>query len=379
MKIAMVCTYPINEFIPGGVTTHILHMTNRLATIENLELHVITTADEHKTFRRDNIHFHILKSSKRKCLYFYRLKKINNLLSDLKPDIIHMQTSEFYFLVITLKKEFLERAILSIHGIANMECKYERFNFKNILDFCIQKIYCLWEIQAISKIKNIIVPSIYAKNIVEKFNPNCNIKVIPSGVDETYFKINSNEQHGRLLFVGNIFQRKGLFDLVKAIQIVTQKISYVNLHVVGKVISEEYINKINRYITQNMLENNIKFLGYTDNDQLKKEYGEAQLFVFPSYEESLGIVLLEAMASGKAIIASDAASIPYVIDNGINGLLYKCGDILELANKIIELLIDDKRRKQLGATSVEKAKIFNWDNEAYNTYCMYQNICSKTV
>jgi glycosyltransferase involved in cell wall biosynthesis len=377
MKVAMICDYPINEMISGGVARHIIDLTNNLAANDNIELHIISLADEDRTFQYSNKHFHLIKRNKIGVLYFYDLIKIRDLLKSIQPAIVHIQTTAYSFLVLMSNKQVINQTILSVHGIYSLENKYNVSD--NIFHLVNMFMLSLLELKAVRKVKHIIVPSMYARIVMESINPKCNICVIPSGVDVSYFNIIPNEHSGRLLYVGNITKRKGLLDLIKAMKLVAGKIPAAKLHVVGNIVSMKYFKMVTKLIIQNKLESNIKILGYLNGDQLQQEYSEAQVFVLPSYEESLGIVLIEAMASGKAIIASDAASIPYVIDDNITGLLYQSGDTAELAKKIIELLLDDKMRRQLSEAAVEKARMYDWKRVSDDTYNVYENVLKPSA
>jgi glycosyltransferase involved in cell wall biosynthesis len=89
----------------------------------------------------------------------------------------------------------------------------------------------------------------------------------------------------------------------------------------------------------------------------------ADLFVFHSTFETLGLVLLQAMASGKAVVSVDSTAIPEVIDSGKNGLLVEPLKPEEFAEAVLSLLKNSEQREHFGVLSREKVvKKFNWDS-----------------
>ena len=93
--------------------------------------------------------------------------------------------------------------------------------------------------------------------------------------------------------------------------------------------------------------------------------------------EVLHLSVLEAMAYGKPVVASNVGGIPYVVENGTTGLLFECGNVKELAEKIIVLLRDEELRKKMGEAGRERAKEFTWDKIAEQTVDLYKEILSE--
>jgi len=102
----------------------------------------------------------------------------------------------------------------------------------------------------------------------------------------------------------------------------------------------------------------------------------ADLFVLPSGYEGFGIVLLEAMTCYQPVVASDVGGVPYVVENGKTELLFKSGDVNDLADKVIFLLKNKELRERMGRAGYEKAKEFSWDNIAGRIVKLYRKILS---
>lgn len=121
------------------------------------------------------------------------------------------------------------------------------------------------------------------------------------------------------------------------------------------------------------IEQHVSFLGFVSDTDLPYLYAGADLFVFPSLFEGFGIPLLEAMASGTALCASDAASIPEVVRNA--GLLFDPTDTNEIKNAMARLLLDETLRAKLIKRGLRRSRQFSWDDSAQKVL----NICHASV
>ena len=370
IKVAMVGGYPLDSRICGGAMIHTYHLANHIALLSDIELHVIRLGSNNEQFRKNNIYLHVIKKFHFRYFRPLDIIKVKRVISKINPDIVHIQASSFPNSLISVFIRYKYTTLLTIHGLAKNEFKFEK-GINYILD---RFVYTQLEKYAISKIPNIIVVTNYDKKSVCNINSDANIHIIPNGVGSEYFKIIVDEKPNRLLFVGLISPRKGLIDLLKATKIIVEKIPDVKLDIVGDIVSKEYFDMLNNYLKTNNLEENINFTGYLSEQELKQKYGEAELFVFPSYEESQGIVLLEAMACGKPVVASNIGGIPFVVENGKTGLLFECGNVEELAEKIIVLLRDKELRKKMSEAGRERAKGFSWAKIAERTIKVYKEI-----
>ena len=194
---------------------------------------------------------------------------------------------------------------------------------------------------------------------VKKVSNIKNISVIPMGVDLSNFspKRKSEKiikkfdiQKEFLLFVGRLAEKKGLKYLLLAMPAVIKKFPQAKLMIIGSGPSKSELEDLAKKLK---ITNNIIFTGKIRNDMLSKYYASADLFVGPSIitksgdTEGLGIVFLEALASGTTVIGSNVGGIPDIIKDGKTGLLVEQKNWKELASKIIMLLENKKLRGSL--------------------------------
>ncbi len=117
------------------------------------------------------------------------------------------------------------------------------------------------------------------------------------------------------------------------------------------------------------------FLGNLKEDMLAAVYGCADVFVLPSIQEGQGIVLLEAEASGKPVVAFDIGGVNEAVRNGQTGFLVKRGDTEELADAVTRLLSDKILREKMGAEARRfVAENFTWDLCAQRMLRVYHEV-----
>jgi glycosyltransferase involved in cell wall biosynthesis len=108
----------------------------------------------------------------------------------------------------------------------------------------------------------------------------------------------------------------------------------------------------------------VHFLGATGRATTARLFAGCSFFVLPSRMEPLGIVNLEAMASGKAVLAARVGGVPEIVEDGKTGLLVESGDAEALACGILRLAADVPLRARLGAEGRKAAERFNWPSIA---------------
>ena len=372
IKVAMLCTYPLNENkIYGGVETHVYHLTHHIALLSDIELHIVTLGTNKKQFLKNNIYFHIIKKSNFRYVRPLDMIKLRREILKINPDIVHVQgTSYMYSLPATLVRG-KHPTLLTVHGLVKMEFKFEkgvRYATGKFISKPLEKY-------AISKIQSIIVCSPAMKELVNNMT-NSKIYVIPNGINlERIDDVQSIDlNHPNIFFVGLLRKVKGIGILLNAIPIIKKSISDICVYIAG---SGQLENELKSLVKKLDIEENVKFLGFLQEEEKYIYYKSADLCVVPSVYESFGIVLLEAMAYGKPVVASNVGGIPYVVENGTTGLLFECGNVKELAEKIIVLLRDEELRKKMGEAGRERAKEFTWDKIAEQTVDLYNEILSE--
>jgi GalNAc-alpha-(1->4)-GalNAc-alpha-(1->3)-diNAcBac-PP-undecaprenol alpha-1,4-N-acetyl-D-galactosaminyltransferase len=207
------------------------------------------------------------------------------------------------------------------------------------------------------KADGIIAQSEFAKSVLIKKSGAVNIHVIHNPV-KRIVKL-SCPLKKRIVTVGRLEQVKGHEYLVRAFAQLTQK--DWELSIVGDGSLRAKLESLTKELG---VYNRVIFHGHLNDFRL--QLSEAQIFVLPSLNEGFPNALLEAMSLPIACIASDTFfGYPHeIIENGVNGILVKPGDVEELKEAIDNLILNDKLRLQIGANSIEVRDKFEFETIA---------------
>jgi len=207
-----------------------------------------------------------------------------------------------------------------------------------------------------------IAVSAAARHFIDRYFPG-DYRVIPNGVDTGRFTRAvpiARWQDGtpNILFVGRFEPRKGLLDLLKAYRVLRRADVPCRLLVVGGGPQER---EARRYILTRGL-GGVEFLGRVSDAERDALFKTADVYCSPATgRESFGIVLLEAMAAGTAIVCSDIHGYKGVVRRGREALLVPPRDPRALATALEELLADPDRRAAMAASGMERAEQFSWE------------------
>ena len=209
------------------------------------------------------------------------------------------------------------------------------------------------------------------------------VRIVPNGVDVEKFKPmeakNVRQQFGLgnepcVLFVGSLIHRKGLPFLVEAAKKIVKEKAETKFLIAGEGPLK---NQLKVSLENANLSANFKFLGNLRDDTLAAVYNCADVFVLPSIQEGQGIVLLEAQASGKPVVAFDLGGVNEAVLKGETGLLVKRGSSMELADALLRLLSDEPLREKMGANGRGfVTQNFTWDICAQKMLKVYREALS---
>ncbi len=226
--------------------------------------------------------------------------------------------------------------------------------------------YVLWEPvleQYFRRIDGLIAVSEVARDCVTRYFPIGEYRIIPNGIDTERFRpdipiIEELKQYSpKILFVGRFEPRKGLKYLLMAFPLIAKEFPEAKLVIVGEGFLEHYYR---RYI-EDHIKNNVIFVGFVKPEELPRYYASCDIYCSPATgAESFGIVLLEAMASGKPVVASDIPGYRTILDDGAEGMVFEPMNHEALARKVICLLKQPELMKKFGRAGRDKAKKYDW-------------------
>jgi len=198
--------------------------------------------------------------------------------------------------------------------------------------------------------------------------------IIPNGVDIERFSATTpahDEGTFTILFVGRLEPRKGAKYLLRAMPRILREVPHARLVVVGSGPMSGYY----RSHLPDGVEDRVVFTGRVSGEALTRHYAEANVFCSPAMGgESFGIVLIEAMAAGAAVVASDIAGYRDVVRDGATGLLVHRGDPDSIAAAIIRLARDDGLRQRLIESAGSEVRQYSWDRVTGRILDIYESV-----
>ena len=175
-----------------------------------------------------------------------------------------------------------------------------------------------------------------------------------------------------ILHVSAFSKRKNPHGLFKSFSLVKKKIKEIKLVIVGNGWNNRYVQNL---INALNLKNNILILGWLPKKDLATLYTGAEALLFPSIHENLGFPVIEAMASGCPVVASNAYAIPEVTRDA--ALLCPPNNYYCFAEALLNLLNDHNLRENMIKKGLQRAKYFNWENHISNILNIYKNTLRK--
>ncbi|MBA7530296.1 N-acetyl-alpha-D-glucosaminyl L-malate synthase [subsurface metagenome] len=195
--------------------------------------------------------------------------------------------------------------------------------------------------------------------------PNTKIKVVPNAVDTEHEKANGEG----IIFVGNLVERKGVKNLVLAIQELRKR-GYKELRttIVGAGPEKENLMKM-AYGT------GIAFIGGVPPEKVGEYIKKHSIFVLPSVKgEGLPNVILEAMSFGLPVIATRIAGTPDVVKHGETGFLVEPDNPIELADGILKVYANNRLRENMRMKTLQEIKKYSWDSVISQLEDIYRNV-----
>ncbi|WP_448642928.1 glycosyltransferase family 4 protein [Geodermatophilus sp. URMC 63] len=168
-------------------------------------------------------------------------------------------------------------------------------------------------------------------------------------------------RHLKLLAVQRLSPVKRVDMLIELTRVLRDSGANVKLLVVGKGPEHAALAEQAR----NLPDGSVELLGYVPDEQLPDLFKSAHLFLSHSMFETFGVTFAQAMATGLPVVAARTSSIPLVIEDEVNGILFPPGDLEAAATAVLSLLRDEERYKEISRQNVRKAReLYDWDHIA---------------
>lgn len=346
----------------GGIETDVIELSNALA---EKGVNVTIVVGSGKQFQKVNPKVRIFTYP-----FIQRNSLANKILTKITPEVItEFQIEEVSF-ILTSWIHFLFHDYDVIHFHQSVDSILFNFlrrfkKFKTVLTVHGYPtnilIGQLKKIDAIISVSKKVEEHFTRKGIESRLIYNCvnEKKFFPEKKEKKLVEEFNLENKFVLMSAGRIEEWKGLQFIVKALNLIKEKNPDVVLLIVG---DGSYTKELIQLIQGLGVEEKVKFAGRFPNEKIRSLINCCDVFLQPSIGwEAFSNSILEAMACGKPVIASNIGGNPEIIENGFDGFLVPAGDERALAGKIIELKKNNRKRVLFGVRARNKIKNnFTW-------------------
>jgi glycosyltransferase involved in cell wall biosynthesis len=191
-----------------------------------------------------------------------------------------------------------------------------------------------------------------------------NVRTVYSGIDLSEKQLTHNGQAIRQMIglpneavllgtVANLFPRKGYEVMLRALPAIVRAVPTVHYVIVGSD-DHDYADRLKKLAQELKIADRVHIVGF--QDPVQPFLAALDLYVHPALMEGFGIAVVEAMAMGKAVVATTTGGLPEVVAQGETGLLVPPGDVESLAAAVVSLLEDKVRREQMGRNGKARAQ-----------------------
>ncbi len=343
----MLGQYPLDESrIVGGIEAIMVPLVRALGALDDLDLHVITcqpSAEEGERRTSSGVPLHVLRRKRlgRATLHARDVAHLARTIARLAPDVVHAQGVGIYAAAAMASSL---PYVVTVHGLVFRELE----SAVGIGPRVRTTIDSLYERYLLSRLNHLISISPYVEAELGQ-RRGCRIDRIENSIDECFFRLSDDIQAGSVLYAGRVIRRKGLLELLHALGPVSRVVPDVSLRIAGEHESEpDYVSECRAAIAQLGLEDRVTFLGSLTMDEMAAEYARCAVFALPSRQETAPVVVAEAMAAGRPVVATRACGMPYMVEHEQSGYLVDYTDTAGWSAAITRLLQCPELRQAMG-------------------------------
>jgi phosphatidylinositol alpha-mannosyltransferase len=366
MKVGLVSPYDFAS--PGGVTDHVRYLAAQLRR-HGQEVRIFAPSsradidfDTREFYRIGSpIPVPANESVARITLSFHLANRVAAIIEAERFDVLHFHEPLMPALPITMLQASTTANVGTFHAFSHSNIGY--YYGRGILQPYLDRIH-----------RGIAV-SEPARTFFNRYFPDFPLRVIPNGIDVNVFKPgltpirHLRDDSVNILFVGRLEKRKGLGDLLRGYEFMKARIPQSRLIVVG---DGPLRGRVESYVTRHRLPD-VVLAGYVPDSVKPRYYNSADIFCAPATgAESFGIVLLEAMASGLPVVATEVPGYMSVLEPGRDSLTVRPKGWAELGAALIILARDADLRRRMGAYGHDKARRYAWEAVASQVIEVYE-------
>lgn len=328
-------------------------------------VHVLAArGNKGKTFTeiRDEAIVHRLESHSVPTHEYFRIvfpwevnKQIDKLLSEIKPDVVHAQS---HYMIgqrtIDWAKKNKVRSVATNHFMPENLDPFLPFPrwFKRIV------AHNSWKDMGkiFGRANAVTTPTPLAAKAMRERAKLANVLPLSNGIEAGNYELAPGEQiikndYPTILFVGRLAVEKNINELIEALPLMRQVPDAI-IEIVGGGEQRSHLEKIADDL---QIRDRVRFLGHVSDEELRLAYLRCDVFCQPGTAELQSLVTLEALSASKPVVLANAMALPHLVDEGVNGYMFKPGDREDLARKLDQILsMDPEQRQKFGEAGHHK-------------------------
>jgi glycosyltransferase involved in cell wall biosynthesis len=350
MHIAIVTVFPQDRHcIDGGVAGVARYLVDELTKRSDIKVSVVVpTGPAGETICEGWGDFNVYRLGKEGpwsflpgTLYdvFAGKRRIQSLLKQLKPDIVHFQACTF----LAANCEYPH--ILTIHGIAERDALWD--SRWRILRGPRRRLLKLTEDYGRCRVPHVVLISEYAREFIPLKNNIRKTWLIDNPVADSYFALERAVEPGRIFCCSRIRPLKNIAGMIEAFALIVPQFPNAALRIAGAA-EDAYLEACKRQVESAGLQDKVHFLGNISIKDVQLELSRANCLVVPSFQENAPLTIAEAMAAGVPVVAANVGGIPGMVKDGETGLLVNPHNIRSIAEAVQKILSDEPLARSMG-------------------------------
>ncbi len=328
-------------------------------------VHVLAVrGNKGKTFTeiRDEAIVHRLESHSVPTHEYFRIafpwevnKQIDKLLNEIKPDVVHAQS---HYMIgqrtIDWAKKNKVRSVATNHFMPENLDPFLPFPrwFKRIV------AHNSWKDMGkiFGRANAVTTPTPLAAKAMRERAKLVNVLPLSNGIEAGNYELAPGEQvikndYPTILFAGRLAVEKNINELIEALPLMRQVPDAI-IEIVGGGEQRSHLEKIADDL---QIRDRVRFLGHVSDEELRLAYLRCDVFCQPGTAELQSLVTLEALSASKPVVLANAMALPHLVDEGVNGYMFKPGDREDLARKLDQILsMDPEQRQKFGEAGHHK-------------------------
>ena len=345
MRIAVVCPYAWEA--AGGVQVHVRNLAQRLSLRDHevLVLAPTATGAAERSVRSVGRAVRISYAGTVAPIAPFSYWRVRDELRRFRPDVVHAHEP------LTPSASMFATLASPVPVVATVHAFLDR---SRVIELAAPLLRRVWRKVAVG-----VAVSEAAASFLRRALPEAELDIVPNGVDVgTFTDADPIElpEGRRIAWVNRLDPQKGFPIAAAAFAKVTAELGDARLIVAGDGRERETLGLLTDAVRER-----VHLLGTIPNDRVPSLHAACEVFVASAWgQESFGIALVEAMAAGLPVVASDIPGYREVVDHGVEGLLVPPRDPEALAAGLVRVLTDPDGARRLGEAGRERARSYDW-------------------